>query len=143
MDNLFFGNSNYRSIMYNNSDSENTTSLMDEEDDLAPISSFYDQRLEDLAKGLGQDKQISLRFFDTRTGREINQLYHQSDLVFEFFLLITVCHDCNVLKDNLDMRYHGESPDEVALLSAANKIGFTYLAPSQGYKSVNILGQIH
>lgn len=140
-----FGHSNYKSIMCNpgggGQNDEETTGLMEEDDNTGAICSFYDQRLEDLAKGLGEDKQISLRFFDSRNGREVRELHHQSDLVHEFFLLIAVCHDCHPLKDNLDMRYRGHSPDEVALLSAANKIGFTYISPSQGYKTVDILGQ--
>jgi phospholipid-translocating ATPase len=134
-----FGHTNYKSVMCNPGSED--TLMEDDDENTGAICSFYDQRLEDLARGLGEDKQISLRFFDSRNGREVRELHHQSDLVHEFFLLIAVCHDCLPSKDNLDMRYRGNSPDEVALLSAANKIGFTYVSPSQGYKTVEILGQ--
>ena len=39
--------------------------------------------------------------------------------------MITTCHEC--LRENDGNGYHGPSPDEVALLIAAKKIGFEFM----------------
>lgn len=53
---------------------------------------------------------------------------------------MTVCHDCYPVVDNLNTRYHGDSPDDIALLNAASKLGYSYIQPSQGYKTVEVNG---
>jgi magnesium-transporting ATPase (P-type) len=60
--------------------------------------------------------------------------------VNEFFLLLNVCHDCYPVMDNLDRRYHGDSPDDIALLNAANKLGYSYISPAQGHKTIEVVG---
>jgi magnesium-transporting ATPase (P-type) len=70
-----FGTSNYKSVMCSPGNGGDT-GMMEEDDNTGAICSFYDQRLEDLAQGLGEDKQISLRFFDSRNGREVRELHH-------------------------------------------------------------------
>ena len=40
--------------------------------------------------------------------------------------MITTCHEC--LREKNGEGFHGPSPDEVALLSAAKKVGFEFMS---------------
>ena len=57
----------------------------------------------------------------------------QSDLVNEYFSLLSLCHDCVLEIDDRGQRYEGESPDEIALVQTAKEIGYKYAGPSKGY----------
>ena len=43
----------------------------------------------------------------------------------DFWLCVVICHE--VLIDDRDESYQGSSPDEVALVNAASKLGFKFL----------------
>ena len=49
------------------------------------------------------------------------------------FLMIATCHECVPEKDS----YEGPSPDEVALVKAAAKIGFKFVSSENKTVTVN------
>lgn len=125
-------------------DAKNFTLFSEEFDEdyvFGQTSAFWDKRLLGLDLGLKDDKLVNLRLKDTRNGREIKEYKYQYDLVYEFFLLLAICHDCKPVKNCMGVKYEGQSHDEVSLVVAASKVGFTYLSASHGFKTLDILGQ--
>ena len=115
------------------------TMLMDD-NDLRNIFSFVDKRLERLDMGLKEDKDICLQFMDARNKQETFRYKKQYEIVFDYFLLLSVCHECVVETEEDGMRYQGESPDEIALVKTASQVGFRFIGSGIDYKLVNILG---
>ena len=114
----------------------------DDEDDEGNYLSFKDKRLTELDKGLPGDKPTDLKLFYKSTGQEAYSYTSQHELVKEYFLLLSLCHDCVVEKDdNGEVRYQGESPDEIALVKTASQVGFMFLKNSMGHKELNILAK--
>ena len=101
---------------------------------------FEDYRLSDLESGLKEDRVIDLKLLDVRSGTVLRQIKFQHEIVFEFFLCLSLCHSCSAIKGSLGMRYQGISADEVCLVTAAHKMGFSFISPAHGCKKVEILG---
>lgn len=102
---------------------------------------FVEPRFDNLSKGIPNDEAINLqmKYFDTG---EIGYTYKtQYDLVKEYFLLLAVCHDCILEKDETGSSYQGESPDEIALVATAKEMGYQYTGPSPGYKNLEVFGE--
>lgn len=65
------------------------------------------------------------------------------DLVVEFLMCASLCHDC-VVERNVSQKisYHGPSPDEIAICRGANLIGSKFLEKnSDGRCSIDIFGE--
>lgn len=103
--------------------------------------SFYDKRLQNLKTGLIGDKEINFKIKSHKNKPPLKIYKKQSHLVHEYFLLLALCHDCVLEKDEDGVRYQGESPDEIALVATASQMGFVFKGQSQNYKSLNILGE--
>ena len=102
---------------------------------------FVEPRLKDLSKGLPDDKDINFEIKEQKTGELMVAYRKQSDLVNEFFSLLSLCHDCVLEIDDRGQRYEGESPDEIALVQTAKDMGYKYSGPSKGYQVVEVFGK--
>lgn len=108
---------------------------------IPPGLSFYDERVADLANGLKEDKKISLVLNEQTSGKEIERYKKQSELVNEFWYLLSLCHDCVLEKDEDGVRYEGESPDEIALVKTAKQMGFMFNGESSGVMNLMLHGK--
>lgn len=65
------------------------------------------------------------------------------DIIVEFLMCASVCHDC-VVERNVSQKltYHGPSPDEIAICKGANLIGCKFISKdSQGRCDLDIFGE--
>lgn len=108
---------------------------------IPPGLSFYDERVADLGTGLKEDKKCGLVLNEQSSGQEIERYNKQSDLVDEFFYLLSLCHDCVLEKDEDGTRYEGESPDEIALVKTAKQMGFMFNGESSGVMNLIVHGK--
>lgn len=80
----------------------------------------------------------------------INDLADQSSQqrghIIAFFRALAICH--SVLSDRPDpqmrpyhLDYKAESPDEAALVAAARDVGFPFVAKTNGYVDIEVMGQ--
>lgn len=106
-----------------------------------PGLSFYDERVADLGAGLKEDKECGLVLNEQSSGSQIEKYEKQSDLVDEFFYLLSLCHDCVLEKDEDGTRYEGESPDEIALVKTAKQMGFMFNGESSGLMNLKVHGE--
>ncbi|EGR32202.1 phospholipid-translocating p-type flippase family protein, putative [Ichthyophthirius multifiliis] len=70
-------------------------------------------------------------------------LNFQNELAYEYFQLISCTHECVIQKDTenkTNVEYQGPSPDEIALVSTANCIGFKFLGIFNDFIKLKILG---
>lgn len=108
--------------------------------------SFEDDRLTNFdGKKLEGDKPVEMVMYDAET-RKTNHVYKdQKDMVYEFWLLLALCHDCLMEKDQETgiVSYQGESPDEITLVDSARHMGFMFIGSNSVYKNVNIFGETH
>lgn len=108
---------------------------------IAPAHEFFEPRFENLKEGLPDDKAIALNLYDSRSKNLAHSYLTQYELVREFFLLLSLCHDCVVEIDQSGCRYQGESPDEIALVKTAAKIGFQFSGRNQRLKRITVFGK--
>lgn len=59
----------------------------------------------------------------------------------ELFRLLAVCHTVMVERDNGNLEYQAQSPDEAALVTAARNLGFTFLERSPTTITIDVLRQ--
>ncbi|RMX58292.1 hypothetical protein pdam_00000236 [Pocillopora damicornis] len=57
----------------------------------------------------------------------------------ELFRLLAVCHTVMVERDNGNLEYQAQSPDEAALVTAARNLGFTFLERSPTTITIDVL----
>ncbi|XP_022781845.1 phospholipid-transporting ATPase ID-like [Stylophora pistillata] len=57
----------------------------------------------------------------------------------ELFRLLAVCHTVMVERDNGNLEYQAQSPDEAALVTAARNFGFTFLERSPTTLTIDVL----
>ncbi|XP_078379616.1 phospholipid-transporting ATPase ID-like isoform X2 [Oculina patagonica] len=58
----------------------------------------------------------------------------------ELFRLLAVCHTVMVEKNNGNLEYQAQSPDEAALVTAARNFGFTFVGRSPTTITIDVLG---
>ena len=107
---------------------------------------FKESKFENLARGeLAEDKDVNLKLCykdDTTESRPVIVYKTQRQLVNEFFLLLSVCHDCLVdIDEDGKVNYQGQSPDEITLVDAAKRLGHQFAGANSTSKSVTIYGQ--
>ena len=102
---------------------------------------FVEPRLKNLKKGLPDDKVINFEIKEQKTGELMVSYKKQSDLVKEFFNLLSLCHNCVLEIDDRGQRYESESPDEIALVQTAKDVGYKYSGPSKGYQILEVFGK--
>jgi phospholipid-translocating P-type ATPase (flippase) len=104
---------------------------------------FKDSRIDGLKNGkVGEDKEVNMGLFTKQGGQNATVVYkNQTDLVKEFFFLLSVCHDCLVDTNEEGVSsYQGQSPDEITLVDAAKRLGYEYTKSTSVYKTVKIFG---
>jgi len=52
---------------------------------------------------------------------------NEYELIFNYFICLSVCHSIIVEKKNNNINYHSSSPDETAFINCARNFGFIYL----------------
>jgi len=58
---------------------------------------------------------------------EIYEEIDQNELIHEFLVILALCHECVVEKDESgELNYQGPSPDEIALVDFAKQMGYVY-----------------
>ena len=105
------------------------------------VYSFDDKRLENFdGNKLEGDKDIDMVLYDARTGKSLLKFERQKDLVNEFWLLLSLCHDCLMERDQETgvISYQGESPDEITLVDAAKHMNYMFVSGGSNYKTVKI-----
>ncbi|XP_049643871.1 phospholipid-transporting ATPase IK [Suncus etruscus] len=65
----------------------------------------------------------------------------ENQLVVEFWRLLAICHTVIVHKKNNQLMYQAASPDEAALVTAAQNFGYVFIARSQDSITVLELGK--
>ena len=58
---------------------------------------------------------------------EVKQLNTQKQLCEYFLKCMALCHECLTEKEHNDIKYIGQSPDEISLVDCARRVGFKYL----------------
>ena len=107
---------------------------------------FYDERITALKTGkVGGDGPASIKLFyknDTKMTQPVVEYKTQTELVREFFLLLSTCHECLVdISDTGVKSYQGQSPDEITLVDAAKRLGYEYMGANSTSKTVEIFGR--
>ena len=90
--------------------------------------SFIDKNMERLIKNETPGIDINLEFTNEQ-GSVIHECRNLSDLVEEFMLSLSLCHDCILEKDKNDENnfyYQGPSPDEITLVDTARHLGYIF-----------------
>ena len=90
--------------------------------------SFIDKNMERLIKNETAGIDINLEFTNEQ-GSVIHECRNLSDLVEEFMLSLSLCHDCILEKDKNDENnfyYQGPSPDEITLVDTARHLGYIF-----------------
>ena len=65
-------------------------------------------------------------------------ILYQHDLVAWFVRCMALCHECMIDEEEGDIKYIGQSPDEITLVDAARHIGFEYNSIKNGVISLVI-----
>ena len=112
--------------------------LVDE--DKFEAEGFQEKKFAHLKHHLPDNKNINCDLYDSTTYTLAHKIKTQYDLVKEYFLLLSLCHDCVVEEDQNGTRYQGESPDEIALVKTASQVGFRYVCRYHKMKRVFVLG---
>ena len=92
------------------------------------LFSFKDDYMERMIKNEVSGDQLNLDFTNSK-GEVIYSTEHTSDLVKDFMLSLSLCHDCILEYDKTDednFYYQGPSPDEITLVDAARHMGFIF-----------------
>ena len=88
---------------------------------------------------------LHYEIYNAKNNRVLYTINNQSALCFEFFKMLSTCHECVVDVDkNTDynmLRYQGPSPDEITLVDTARHLGFVYLGSSSNGISVKWLNE--
>ena len=90
--------------------------------------SFSDKNMEKMIKGESSGIDINFKFRNEQ-GNVIHECKTLSDLVEEFMLSLSLCHDCILEKDKNDEEnfyYQGPSPDEITLVDTARHLGYIF-----------------
>jgi len=89
--------------------------------------------------------QLSYPILNSKMSNELYKINSQSALCFEFFKMLSTCHECVVDSDkNTDynmLRYQGPSPDEITLVDAARHLGFVFLGSTSNGINVKWLNE--
>ena len=102
---------------------------------------FEDKRLDALLQTRDGDKQVDMELFTADQSMKTFHIANQYDLAGEFFTALATAHECLVenQKDGT-LTYQGPSPDEITLVDAANRMGFSCTNATQNNRKVKILG---
>jgi len=90
--------------------------------------SFNDKNMERLIKNETSGTEINLEFLNDQ-GDVIHECRNLGNLVEEFMLSLSLCHDCILEKDKNDENnfyYQGPSPDEITLVDTARHLGYIF-----------------
>ena len=102
--------------------------------------SFKDKNMERMIKGDSPGIDIGLKFKNDN-GETNHECESLSQLVEEFMLSLSLCHDCVLEKDKNDednFYYQGPSPDEITLVDTARHLGYIFKNNSTKGKVVEI-----
>ena len=103
--------------------------------------SFEDKRLDVLIKKMNKGEKINFELKDER-GRKVYKIQTEQELVENFMLTLSVCHDCMLDGDSdEELNYQGPSPDEVALVDSAKNLGYVFLKTTNSGKVIKINGE--
>ena len=106
--------------------------------------SFEDQKLNILINKSYKGNNLDF-VFKSLKGKSLYKIKNEQELVENFMLTLSVCHDC-MLEDTCDRNasdliYQGPSPDEVALVDSAEHLGYAFLQTTNSGKIVRINGK--
>lgn len=98
------------------------------------IECFSPNHLEDDLYGPVQGEFIPFRM---TVGKIVLEVKDHKQLADQFMKCMTLCHECMVDKDT--DKYIGPSPDEIALLETAQKLGFYYKSPIDQMITIKVM----
>ena len=90
--------------------------------------SFEDKNLDEMIRGSSPGMEINLKFRNGN-GDVVHECETLSELVQEFMLSLSLCHDCILERDKNDednFYYQGPSPDEITLVDTARHLGYIF-----------------
>ena len=107
-----------------------------------PSKGYYDEELNSLIKGKGQDKKLPNPIVITqRNGQQVLTFNSYKQLAEEYLLLLGTAHECVVEEDkNKNLIYQGPSPDEITLVDAAKNMGYVYRRSDNQFIYLQIMG---
>lgn len=82
-----------------------------------------------------------IEFAEKKTGEVLFTLNREEDVLKEILMILSTCHEC-VLHHNKQTHltsYQGPSPDEIALVDAASRMGYSY----QGIDGRNLIVKLN
>ena len=103
---------------------------------------FEDQELSALVSKDTQGDKVKFTFKDSNN-REVYRIENEAELVENFMLTLSMCHDCLLDADptkETKQSYQGPSPDEVALVDSASHLGYSFIKTTNTGKIVRING---
>ncbi|KRX02568.1 P-type ATPase, cytoplasmic domain N [Pseudocohnilembus persalinus] len=111
--------------------------------------SFHDEQLNSLLQGNQQHNYQTNYEIKSEDGKSVIKIDDQQALAKEYFTLLSTAHECVVQKQTEtkdptkyhQIRYSGNSPDEISLVDTAKHLGFVFLGSSSSTMTINILGQ--
>ena len=139
-DTLYGDASIYNDGLFAN-DTNSKYQTLDDIDDAEIPFNFEDKRLASLEDGLVDDKVIDMKISEPLTANSFIQITSQGELVQEFFTILALCHNCEVYKTSEGKKYRGHSADEVTLVDAASRLGFSFESDCSRYRTAIILGE--
>ena len=104
--------------------------------------SFNDKNMERLIRRESRGAGLNLEFKNEQ-GRVVHECPDLADLVEEFLLSLSLCHDCILERDKNDpdnFYYQGPSPDEITLVDTARHLGYVFKKNTTVGKVVQING---
>lgn len=107
------------------------------------LFSFNDERVGQYIRRQNLGPRIDLEFSDD-SGRVLYRCDHVQDLMQEFMLSLSLCHDCILEQDKEHpdrFNYQGPSPDEITLVDAARHLGYIFRQNTSDGKIVEIDGR--
>lgn len=90
--------------------------------------SFKDKNLDRMIRNETPGDRINLQFRNSN-GEVVHECETLSELVGEFMLSLSTCHDCILEKDKINENnfyYQGASPDEITLVDTARHLGYIF-----------------
>ena len=105
------------------------------------MKEFYDPKIRE---ALEAEKDQNLNVTISGGDGKKYQISNNKQLIREFLLLLSTCHDCmvNISKEDKNvLNYEGPSPDEVCLVSAARQQDYIFLGNTSGSVVIEGMGK--
>ena len=120
--------------------------MMKERETETGASGIFSEAEKQKSSNLTQNKVNSKLHENSEIPIKFEALSTYYELTREFLICASLCHECLIEKvkqknGEIDSKFQGSSPDEIAICTGAKKIGAEFLGNQLGISKVNFLGE--